>query len=50
MTTIILKAEGELEDKSLREWVSKIQRKLDNLNDRSTKQTKEIQELRRKIK
>jgi hypothetical protein len=47
---IILTAEAEIEDKKLREWVSKLWTKMETINERTKKQTREIQELRRKIK
>lgn len=47
---IILSADTELQDNQLREWVSKIHRKLENLNDRTVRQTGQISELRNRIK
>lgn len=47
---IILTAEGELVDKPLREWVSRIDERLTTLNDRTKQHTRDIQELRRKLK
>ena len=47
---IILKAEGELEDLGAREWLSQLQRKVDNINERTKRQTIEIRELKSKGK
>lgn len=50
MTTIILKAKGELQDEELRTWVSKLQAKVDTLNERTKRQTFQIRELEKKLK
>jgi hypothetical protein len=50
MNTIILKAKSELIDKTAREQLSMLWTKIDTLNERTKRQTKDIQELRRKIK
>jgi hypothetical protein len=50
MNEIILRAKADLKDNELREWVSKLQQKLDIINERTKLHTREIQELRRKIK
>lgn len=47
---IILTAETDLKDNELREWVGKIQTQVETLNERTKRQTKEIQELRKKLK
>jgi chaperonin cofactor prefoldin len=47
---IILTAETELKDNELREIVEKLWTKFETLNDRTKRQTIEIQELRRKLK
>lgn len=50
VSKIILEAEAMFEDTELREWVSKINKKLENLNERSKRQTIQIQELQKEIK
>jgi len=47
---IILKAEGELIDKELRDWVTKLNTKIDTINDRTKSHTIEIREINKKIK
>ena len=47
---IISEAKGKLEDKELREWVSRIQTKVDTLNDRTKRQTLQIRDLEKKLK
>ena len=50
MNKIILTADCEIEDKKLREWVSKLWTKMETLNERTKRLTRDIQELRREIK
>ena len=50
MTTIILKAEGSLEDKEAREHLSILETKLDTINERTKQHTIDIRELRKLIK
>jgi malate/lactate dehydrogenase len=45
---IILEAETKIEDKELREWVSKMQTQIETINERTKKHTKDIMELKRK--
>lgn len=47
---IILSAEGDLEDKVLREWVSKLSSQIENINKRTKRQTLQIQELQKKLR
>lgn len=47
---IILEAETELIDMEAREWIEKIWTKLENLNERTKKHTREIQELKKVFK
>ena len=47
---IILEAETELKDNELREWVSKMQMQIETINERTKRQTRDIQEINRKIK
>jgi len=46
--TIILKAKAELIDKEAREQLSMLWTKIGTLNDRTKRQTKDIQELQKK--
>lgn len=46
MNQIILTAKAKLQDNELREWVAKLQTKIDTLNERTKKHTREIQELK----
>jgi hypothetical protein len=48
--TIILKAEGELEDKLCREILDKIFTKIETLNDRTKNHTWQIHALQKEIK
>jgi len=48
--TIILKATAELEDIELRKWVTKLQVKIETLNDRTKRQTFQIRELEKEVK
>jgi len=50
MNKVILTADCDLKDNDLREWVSKIQRQMESINDRTKKHTLEIQELRKEKK
>ena len=50
MNKIILEANTRFEDTELREWVSKIARKLDNLNERTKDHTRLIKRLEKEIK
>lgn len=45
---IILTAEAELIDKDCREWLSKVERKLEMINDRTKRHTQQIKELEKK--
>jgi len=47
MNKIILTAEADLQDKEVREWISKLWKKVDSLNNRSKKHTLEIKSLER---
>ncbi len=49
MNKIILTAKAELEDKKLREWVSKLQTQIETINERTKIHTLEIRELKNKI-
>jgi len=48
--TIILKATAELEDIELRKWVTKLQVKIETLNERTKRQTFQIRELEKKLR
>jgi len=48
--TIILKATAELQDLELRKWVTKLQTKIETLNDRTKRQTFQIRELEKELK
>jgi len=48
--TIILKATAELQDLELRKWVTKLQTKIETLNDRTKRQTFQIRELEKEVK
>jgi len=45
---IILTAEADLKDNELREWVHKLQTKVDTINERTKRLTKDIMELKKK--
>ena len=47
---IILKAEGELNDKLAREQIDMLWTKIGTINDRTKQHTLDIQELKRKLK
>ncbi len=47
---IILTAEANLHDEELREWVDKLNTKIDTINERTKNHTLEIKELKRIIK
>jgi chaperonin cofactor prefoldin len=46
---IILTAKADLKDNELREWIEKLWTKVETLNDRTKRHTRDIQELRRFI-
>jgi hypothetical protein len=50
MNKIILEADTTLEDKGLREWVSKMQTQIDTINERTKSHTIQIRELEKKLK
>jgi chaperonin cofactor prefoldin len=50
MNEIILTAKAEFKDNELREYVDKLWVKMETLNERTKRQTKDIQELRRMLK
>ena len=50
MNKIILEADTKIEDKELREWVSKLNSKIDTINERTKQHTIEIRELKKLIK
>ena len=47
---IILSADTEFQDNELRKWISKLITKIDTLNERTKKHTREIKELNNKLK
>ena len=47
---IILTAEANLHDEELREWVDKLNTKIDTINERTKNHTLEIKELKRMMK
>lgn len=47
---IILEAETELEDNKLREWVSKLEKVIIRINERTKNHTLQIRELKNKLK
>jgi len=49
MNKIILTAETNFEDKELRDWVSKLNTKIDTINERTKNHTLEIRELKEKL-
>ena len=49
MNKIILTAEAKLEDKEAREWLSKLQTKVDTLNERTKSHTFQIRDLEKKL-
>jgi len=49
MNKIILTAKAELEDKKLREWVSKLQTQIETINQRTKIHTLDIRKLKNKI-
>lgn len=50
MNKIVLSAECELEDKLLRDWVKKLETKIDTINERTKGHTIDIRELRKGVK
>lgn len=46
---IILSAETELQDKELREWVSKLYTQIQTLNERTKRQTLDIKKIEKEI-
>ena len=50
LSKIILTAEANLHDEELREWVNKLNTKIDTLNERTKNHTLEIRELKRELK
>jgi len=47
--TITLSTEADVKDKESREWVEKLMTKIETLNERTKKHTREIKELQKKI-
>jgi hypothetical protein len=47
---IILTADTEIVDNEVREWVVKLFTKIETINKRTKRHTRDIQELRRKLK
>ena len=47
---IILEADTKIEDAEAREWVSKLNTKIDTINERTKQHTLEIRELRKEIR
>jgi len=50
MNKIILEAEGKLEDKEARQYLDILAKRIENINNRTKRQTLEIRELRKQIK
>lgn len=50
MNKIILEAKANLEDTALREWVDKLNTKIETINERTKRQTIQIRELQKEIK
>ena len=50
LNKIIIEGDTNLIDGGAREWLKSFETKFDTLNERTKRQTKDIQELKRKIK
>lgn len=50
MNKIILEAKTKLEDTELRNWVKRLETKIDTINDRTKLHTQEIREINKKLK